>query len=120
MAFEIQTIPYSNFEIIELSDTELGTTIQISTHGGLLNSWTMPTKEGPSSYILSNVLANEFKEFEHDGFRSGKMSPFSCRLHQGEYQHRDQKYKIQKFYLGENAIHGILYDAPYKIISATT
>jgi aldose 1-epimerase len=47
------------------------------------------------------------------------MSPFACRLNKGKYSYGNKEYNIDKFYLGKHAIHGILYDAPFSIISTS-
>ena len=119
MAFKIQQIPYSDFEIIQLEDNAYGTCIQISTRGGILNSWTVQKENQQKSFILGNDFAQGWNMFEKNGFRGGKMSPFSCRLYKGQYQHAQEHYQIQKFYLGEHAMHGILYDALFNVVHTT-
>jgi aldose 1-epimerase len=58
------------------------------------------------------------KEFESQGFRSAKMSPYVCRLYKGQYTHLNTTYTMDRFYKGEHAIHGIMYDAEF-IVQAT-
>jgi aldose 1-epimerase len=57
--------------------------------------------------------ANTLNEFESQGFRSAKMSPFVCRLYKGQYAHLNATYTMDRFYMGEHAIHGIMYDADF-------
>ena len=56
------------------------------------------------------------KENITNGFKSAKLSPFVCRIANGKYVFNDHEYKIDKFYLGEEAIHGLLFDAVFSII----
>jgi aldose 1-epimerase len=62
--------------------------------------------------------ANTGNEFENQGFRSAKMSPYVCRLYKGQYTHLDTIYTMDRFYMDEHAIHGIMYDAEF-IVQAT-
>ena len=114
MSFEIQTTKLNHFEQISLIDTSNENRISICTKGGLLNEWIV---SGKKSIINSNDFSKGWGNFEMNGFKSGKMSPFSCRLENGTFKHIDQTYTIEKFYLGEHALHGILYDAMYSVAS---
>jgi aldose 1-epimerase len=114
MSFEIQITAIAHFEEVNLKDTSNGNSIKICTKGGILNEWIVG---GKKSIINGNDFNKGWGNFEMNGFKSGKMSPFSCRLEMGQYQHLDQAYTIEKFYLGEHALHGILYDAVYTIAS---
>ncbi len=114
MSFEIQITAIAHFEEVNLKDTSNGNSIKICTKGGILNEWIVG---GKKSIINGNDFNKGWGNFEMNGFKSGKMSPFSCRLEMGQYQHLDQQYTIQKFYLGEHALHGIQYDALYTIES---
>jgi aldose 1-epimerase len=114
MSFEIQIHPNTDFQEIRLRDKSNGNSITIVTKGGLLNEW---LAEGVNTIIHGNDLSRGWGAFEMNGFKGGKMSPFSCRLANGQYQHEEHDYKIEKFYLGAHALHGIQYDAVYSIES---
>lgn len=119
MAFTIDKKTISNFEYIRISDTQNDSYIEISTKGGLLNAWVVrPTGES-LNLIAGNDFTNGWERFEENGFRSGKMSPFACRLNNGKYTHENKQYSIDKFYIGKHAIHGIVYDATFSLISST-
>ena len=114
MPFEIQTSPVANFQEIRLTDNSSKNSVVISTKGGLLNEWMV---NGSNSIIHGNDFSKGWGNFEMNGFKSGKMSPFSCRLANGQYEHEEKIYTIEKFYLGNHALHGIQYDAVYDIES---
>jgi aldose 1-epimerase len=114
MPFEIQITPIADFQAIRFIDLIDGNSIAITTKGGILNEW---LTDGKSSIIDGNDFTKGWGNFEMNGFKSGKMSPFSCRLENGQYQHEDHLYTIEKFYLGKHALHGIQYDAVYIIES---
>jgi len=118
MPFQIEINPIDTFQVIQISDTDLEVSIEISTKGALLNHWELKQEGRPHTFIAGNPFEKGWKEFEKGGFRSAKMSPFVCRLHQGQYTHLNHNYTIEHFYLGEHAIHGIVYDALFTIASS--
>jgi aldose 1-epimerase len=115
MSFNIDIQPYFDFKIIRITDNESNVSIDIATKGGILNSWLQSDKETKFDIIDGNDLSDGWKNFESNGFKSAKMNPFCCRLNQGNYQYNGKAYKIEKFYLNEHAIHGIIYDELFEI-----
>ena len=117
MSFEIIVKPIANFKEIIIHHPQNGMQISICTKGGLLNSWMLQNEKINHEFIEGNDFTNSWGNFERNGFKSGKMSPFSCRLQNGKYEHLGQEFTIDKFYLGAHALHGIIYDAFYEIES---
>ena len=116
MPFQVVTKKINEIEVIQLKDTDLGVSIEILSRGALLNSWCLDHHGKTHSFIVgNNITTNE--DFEKLGFRSAKMSPYVCRLHKGQYEHENNQYTMDHFYMGEHAIHGILYDANFVIKS---
>jgi aldose 1-epimerase len=61
---------------------------------------------------------NDFaRHAESKGFRSCKLSPYVCRLHNGHYAFDEVSYDIGKFKLNGSSLHGLLYDVPFDVIS---
>ena len=117
MQFQIKQSTINNVAFIQLLDVEMGVTIDILTKGALLNSWLLSQRGESHQFIMGNSL-HVAKEFESQGFRSAKMSPYVCRLYKGQYTHLNTTYTMDRFYMGEHAIHGIMYDAEF-IVQAT-
>lgn len=117
MSFSIAIQPLFDFHQIRIQDNSLNVSIDIISKGGILNSWIQDPAHAHWDIIHGNQFENGWENYESSGFRSGKMNPFSCRLHNGEFTHEQQSYKLNKFYLGAHAIHGFLYDAPFEIVS---
>ena len=117
MQFQIKQSTINDVALIQLLDIELGVTIDILTKGALLNSWLLRQGVESQQFIMGNAL-DATKEFENQGFRSAKMSPYVCRLYKGQYLHLNTTYTMDRFYMGDHAIHGIMYDADF-IIQAT-
>ena len=117
MRFEI--IPGADQQSYTLKDNTSGTTAEILTFGALLNRFAIPVKGGETINVVDGFEDTaDARANITDGFHSAKLSPFVCRLHLGAYSFEGKDYKIDKFYMGDSAIHGLLYDAPFKV-SAT-
>jgi aldose 1-epimerase len=116
MSFSIDIQPISTFKRIRIRDNSLNVYIDVISKGGLLNSW---VQANHWNIIDANDLSNGWTAFEANGFKSGKMNPYSCRLFNGQYAHLNNKYTIEKFYLGNHALHGLLYDADFEIQETT-
>jgi aldose 1-epimerase len=114
MSFDLNILAHGASKRIQLLDQLNGTLIEINTKGGLMNRWMVKHKGHPLELILSNIGDDHF---EKNGFRSSKMSPFSCRIDEGKYQIDNQAFVFNKFYLGAHAIHGLVYDAEFSILS---
>lgn len=114
MPFQIETYKINDNEVIQIMDTNLGVSIEILTRGALLNSWCLKQYGNTHQFIVGNEV-NTSENFEKQGFRSAKMSPYVCRLHKGKYEHEGNQYTMDHFYMGEHAIHGIMYDADFSI-----
>ena len=117
MSFEIQIAPLSHFELVRLIDTSSKTVIEIATKGALLNSWQVMGHSKSLEIVEGNDFSKGWVNFENNGFRGGKMSPFSCRLENGQYTIDNTTYTLEKFYQDKHALHGILYDAVFSIQS---
>ena len=114
MSFSIDIQPISTFKRIRIANHESKASIDIMSKGGFLNSWLQTNDQW--DIIDGNNFESGWGDYESNGFKSGKMSPYGCRLSQGQFTHLSQSYKIEKFYLGAHALHGILYDVEYDII----
>ncbi len=117
--FFTSTFAKDGFEIVLLKDESSGTTVEvIPACGAILHGFAVLQNGKAINVIDSYASKEEFaEEFEALGFKSAKLSPFVCRLRNGEYKYGEKQYHVNKFYLGENAIHGLIYDEPFKVIN---
>ena len=84
-------------------------------HGAILNSWEITEKSRQFNLIDGYEGFEDCeKNGEAKGFRSMKLSPFVCRMKNGSYQFGGTPYTTNKFYLGQHAIHGLVYNKAYK------
>ncbi len=84
--------------------------------GAMLQAFWLRENEAKINVIYSYNSKAEFDESQAEkGFPSAKMSPFVCRLREGKYKHAGKPYSIKKFFLGDHAIHGLLFDAAFSV-----
>ncbi|ANI89211.1 hypothetical protein A9P82_07845 [Arachidicoccus ginsenosidimutans] len=115
MKFEISSV--GDGQIFLLRNKENGTEAEIYTLGALLNKFCI-RKDGECVNVVDGYASMEdAKQNIPPVFRSAKLSPFVCRLAEGEYIFEDTKYKIDKYYMGSSAIHGLLYDVVFSAVS---
>ena len=99
---------------IILKDSASGTSAEVFVFGALLNKFSF-VKNGEESNVINGFedVADAEKNITN-GFKSAKLSPFVCRVKDGEYSFEDKNYTLHKFYLNKEAIHGLVYDALYE------
>ncbi len=115
MPFEIEIRNQEQYPLILLKDVESETHAEVYAYGGLLNVFAVKTNNGFHNAIDGFSSVADAVENITAGFKSAKLSPFTCRMHLGSYQFQQQAFRINKFYLGQHAIHGIIYDGVYSI-----
>ena len=115
MPFSVQIDKEDLFPVIRLKDKSNNTEAEIYSFGAILNGFTIEGKKGKTNIIDGFTSPADAKETITKTFKSAKLSPFVCRLQKGEYSFDGKAYKIKKFYLGSEAIHGLLYDAPFTV-----
>ncbi len=117
MAFDVTISGTGTDEIITLKDHSNGSFVEIYSFGALLNKFSV-INNGTSKNIINGFISPaDAIENITKGFKSAKLNPFVCRMKEGSYSFEKKSYKINKFYMGTEAIHGLLYDAVYKIIA---
>lgn len=119
MRFQVSINTEQEHPIITLKNDD-NTSTDIYAFGGFVNAFNVNTPSG-----LLNVIDgfNSVEDAIHNasnGFKSSFLSPFTCRMNKGEFAFTSSNYKIEKFYLPPHAIHGLLFDAVYEIITTNS
>ena len=119
--FSIQKKDENGFEKVILKDDLTNTYATILPSCGAILHDFVSQKNGQSFNVIeSYTSAEDFKSnVESKGFLGCKLSPFVCRVNQGNYHFGEKKYTIEKYYLGKNAIHGEIYDKRFLVIGET-
>lgn len=111
----------SGFEKIILQNEITGNYATIlPACSAMLHEFVVNLEEEPMNVIDSYQT---FEEFEHHvtekGFQGCKLSPFVCRLNNGKYSFGEKEYFIKKSLPAKHALHGLIYDKAFKVISET-
>jgi aldose 1-epimerase len=115
MQFTVSIQEESGYQVVELKDQTTGTSAQLYSFGALLNAFTIPTKSGNFNGIDGFENVQDAIQNCTAGFKSSKLSPYVCRLQHGKYRFDQKEYTVEGFYLGDHAIHGILFNAAFQI-----
>ena len=119
MPFTVSVHEQEAFPVITLHDTDSGCEAEIYTFGGLLNSFKIPLANNLINIVDGfNSVADAIKNITN-GFKSAKLSPFVCRMYKGNYQFDNKAYHVNKHYLKQHAIHGLVYDGIYSIVNTS-
>ena len=115
--FSTDIIYKDGFQVAVLTDPDSGTSAEIiPACGGILHSFNVFHQNDSLNVIDQYESKDDFDQHvASKGFKSCKLSPFACRIKNATYQFDKTTYQIKKFLLGENAIHGLIYDAKFSI-----
>lgn len=117
MSFEVFIDHSQSSPVIYLKDLENNTSAEIYAFGGILNAFTIAKYGKNNNFVAGFDSVEDAKLNITNGFKSAKLSPFVCRMAAGKYEWEEDNYQVEKFFLGNHAIHGIVYDAEYRIQS---
>jgi len=117
MNFTIYTTNEDGFDKLILEDLLSKTTAEIiPSCGAILHAFNVFQNEKKINVIDHYESENDFKEHvTSKGFKSCKLSPFACRLKNASYQFEGKNYAVNKFFLGKNGHHGLLYDCVFTV-----
>lgn len=115
--FNIARKHINGLDAIELSDEALDNIVLVlPANGALLHTWHIAHAGKKLNIIDHYEDVDELTNSQaQKGFLSAKLSPFVCRLKNGEYNFAGQSYKTGKFYLNEHALHGLIYDCKFDV-----
>jgi aldose 1-epimerase len=117
--FGITSKIINGFELVELKNTTGETYAEVIPGcGAILHSFNIWHKGKHLNTIDNYTDKEDFeKNVTTQGFKSCKLSPFACRVKDAAYEFNGVKYVADKFLLGKNALHGLIYDASFSIVS---
>jgi aldose 1-epimerase len=120
MAYEILVDDSLNYSVITLRNTETKHEADIYSFGALLNAFRFPFENTIINIVAAFQSPEEAKQTITPLFRSAKLSPFVCRMRNGEYEFHGKTFKIEKYYMKAHALHALLYDAVFEIKESRT
>lgn len=101
--------------VIILKDLESNAYAEIYTYGALLNKFYAENNRTSLNVIEGFSSPREAAEKITKFFKSAKLSPYVCRVKDGQYKFGEKKYQLSKHSLQGHAIHGLLFDADFSI-----
>ncbi len=109
----------NGFDKIVLCDEQSKTRVEvIPACGAVLHSFSIVHNGNDLNIIDNYSSASDFKNnVAGQGFKSCKLSPFACRIHNAAYDFAGVTYKIEKYRDKGHALHGLLFDAVFTIVS---
>lgn len=115
--FQINQEKFGELDTIEIVNNAQGIEVQIiHTFGALINK--LSVNNSPFSFISGYKDFNNLVEQHPFYSRSAKLFPFPNRLEKGSYSYLSTDYTLPaNFCWSEHAIHGLLYNQPFEIIS---
>lgn len=116
MSFRVSRSTQNELSLVRLQDNATNTIITIlPEYGALLHGFEIPLN-GESLNIIDNYSGREDVEQNlTNSYKSSKLSPFVCRLRNGKYILEEEEFEISTKFTDGNAIHGLLYNKPFKI-----
>jgi aldose 1-epimerase len=116
MSFIVDGYKEEELSLVRLQDTVSETIITVLPgFGALLHGFEI-SLNGYRFNIIDNYTSKEDVEKHLDvSFKSSKLSPFVCRIKEGKYHFRGRDLVFNKKFSDGSAIHGLLYNQPFKI-----
>lgn len=116
--FAVNNFSQNGFDVWQLQNSNGCKAAILPACGGILNAFSILHNGGELNIIDGYASADDFETAaEARGFKSCKLSPYVCRLKNGEYSFAGKDYKIEGFYLGKHALHGLIYKAHYQVVN---
>jgi len=117
--FDATFVNSADFDKVILKDITNGTTAEIIPGcGAVLHAFTVLNNGDTLNVIDGYSNTEDFKNnVTAKGFKGCKLSPFACRIKNATYTFAKKEYVIEKFLLNGSALHGLLYDAVFKVVN---
>jgi aldose 1-epimerase len=121
MNFSIDRKSGNGFELLWLTENATGTQVAVNPGAGaLLHGFVIPLTNEKINIIDNYKDGGELADYLSFSYKGCKLSPFACRIPGGKW-HLDQiPYEFGKKFRDGSAIHGLLYDKPFRITDEFT
>ncbi|NCI48595.1 aldose 1-epimerase [Sediminibacterium roseum] len=114
MRFEATVDHGQQYPVVHLAGPG-GCRAEIYALGAMLNAFSITHNHERVNVVDGFDSVEQAKKNGTKEFRSAKLSPFVCRMTNGQYKFAGKKYTIEKFLIDGHAIHGLLYDAGFTV-----
>lgn len=117
MSFRISHQQLGGIPLLSLYDDQTDNTVSIMPGAGAaLHSWEIPL-QGHYHELLDGYrdLAHLQEELALS-YRGSKLSPFACRIANGQYTYGGQLFEFAEKFVDGSAIHGLMYKVPFEVV----
>lgn len=116
MSFRVYSSVVNNTTLVHLSDNNHSTTVSIIPEAGaMLHEFMIPVNGQALNIVENYSLERPVKQQVTHYFRSVKLSPWPCRLANGQYRFNGKSYEVRRKHTDGTALHGLLFDQTFKI-----
>jgi aldose 1-epimerase len=122
MSFLIRHLQEHGLDLINIEDESNGTVISLLPgFGAILHAFTVRTPDGTAFNVIDSYSdLNELKKELARSFKGPKLSPFPCRIKDGQYEFEGKTYQFNHLFVDGSAIHGLLYDKSFSVLEEAT
>jgi len=118
MEFVIAETTENGLQQVVLTDPNTqARVVVLPDYGAMLHAFIVATKNGGHNIIDNYKDAASLQKNLSTSFKSSKLSPFACRIPAGKYIYDGQEFEFENKFMDGTAIHGLLYNKPFKKLS---
>ena len=103
---------WGNTHACLLSDGIKNQVCILPKYGGLILYWKHEGIDLTETFETEETLMRELEVI----YPNAKLSPFVCRLHNGQYSWQNQTFQIEPVKADGHALHGWMYKTPFTIV----
>jgi aldose 1-epimerase len=116
MPFKVEHSIVNNRSLVHLRNGDIFTATIIPSVGAMLHEMIVPLDGTNYNIIDSYPTVDVSGEAAADWFKGVKLSPWPCRIPDGEYRFDKKNFKLKKTYRDGTALHGLLFDQPFEVV----
>jgi len=115
MPFNVEHTIVNGRSFIHLKHDDVFTATIVPSVGAMLHAIQLQLS-GQEMNVIDSYPAEEVSATAAaDWFKGVKLSPWPCRIPNGEYKFAGKKFKLNKMFRDGTALHGLLFDQPFDI-----
>lgn len=120
MSFRISTTVSNGISLVNLHDDEQSVTVSVAPDfGAMLHAFDFPLQAGRFNIINNYSSAADIEATLASSYKSSKLSPFACRIRNGQYTLNGQLYEFSRKFPDGSAIHGLLFNKKFALTNQT-
>ena len=121
-SFGIEEEKFGAFLLYRLTNSRTGENVSIlPDFGGAINSMALKHNDSLVEILNGYNSADELRKNLNTSFKGSNLLPFPNRINNGKYTFEGKDYQLNVNFPHEsNAIHGLIFDIPFKVTDKKT